>query len=247
MRFRPALPHLAVIAMMAVGVLALEFGTGARMVDETGVHLSLPSAAGEWTASAILYCQNAACMKVSVGEGLAGCPECGAALDKWAPGEQRALPADTVLLRKQYHNAAGETLRVSVVISGRERISIHRPQVCLTGQGYDIVNTSRFAASVDREEPLEVAMLELLRRQQTADGRLRNVPTFYAYWFVGSGIETPSHLKRMYYMARDRVVFGRSHRWAYVAVHGMRRPESNAHVALAQAFLRDFHPLILSE
>jgi hypothetical protein len=57
-------------------------------------------------------------------------------------GERQALPPDTVILRKEYVGPGGDSTTVSVVLSGKEQKSIHRPQQCLPGQGY-VIESSR--------------------------------------------------------------------------------------------------------
>ena len=61
-----------------------------------------------------------------------------------APGEvavaellRDILPADTGFSRKNYAFVADRTRDVflSIVLSGRDRTSIHRPELCLVGQG----------------------------------------------------------------------------------------------------------------
>ena len=62
----------------------------------------------------------------------------------------------------------------------------------------------------------------MLRRWRAPDGRQAEYLSYYAYWFVGKGRETPSHFMRMFWMASDRIFHNRSHRWAYISVSGER-------------------------
>ncbi|HZZ21055.1 MAG TPA: exosortase/archaeosortase family protein, partial [Opitutaceae bacterium] len=79
--------------------------------------------------------------------------------------EREVLPPDTGYSRKTYVSLADPTKQVflSIVLSGRDRTSIHRPEVCLVGQGWTIGGsfqhsfafpgkTSRFPATVLRVE-----------------------------------------------------------------------------------------------
>ena len=60
--------------------------------------------------------------------------------------ERAMLPPDTGYSRKTYVSVQDRTQQVfvSIVLSGRDRTSIHRPELCLVGQGWTI--RSRFAA-----------------------------------------------------------------------------------------------------
>jgi hypothetical protein len=51
----------------------------------------------------------------------------------------------------------------------------------------------------------------------TPKGRVK-VPQLFAYYFVGSGTVVATHWQRIAMDAWNRVVHGRSDRWAYVVV-----------------------------
>ena len=142
-------------------------------------------------------------------------------------------------------NNIGDKIFVSIVLSGENRSSIHRPQMCLTGQGQTIVRSNIF--DIPMEEPrddLGVMVLDLHRDWKGPDGSLRNFTSYYAYWFVGKDRETPSHLQRMIWMAMDKVVFNRTHRWAYIAVSGMREDGSEEYRNEISSFVHDLYPQI---
>ena len=52
------------------------------------------------------------------------------------PGEIATLPADTQIVRREYLDSAGDRIMASIVLSGGEKRSIHRPEVCLPAQGW---------------------------------------------------------------------------------------------------------------
>ena len=41
---------------------------------------------------------------------------------------------------------------------------------------------------------------------------------YLLYWYVGDGVTTPLHWKRIWLTSWDRLVHHRNHRWAYVYV-----------------------------
>src|ERR1019366_2413446 len=53
--------------------------------------------------------------------------------------ELNILPKDTEFARRHYDDAHGHQISCSIVLSGAEQRSIHRPEACLTGQGWTIV------------------------------------------------------------------------------------------------------------
>lgn len=163
-------------------------------------------------------------------------PETGKKLFTMSLSEYDALPKDTEFVKSIYTNAADETVFVSIVLSGRERDSIHRPERCLVGQGSTIVNQhfwnvilpQTIEVPLEGRLPLKVAVLETVRNYRGADGERKIYYGYYAYWFVGQNRETPSHYMRMLWLAWDRVVHSRSHKWAYIAVAGDRADETSA-------------------
>ena len=77
---------------------------------------------------------------------------------------------------------------------------------------------------IQDQKPLRVKLIDV-RASQRAD-----VQAGFAYWFVGRGRETPSHLERLFWMSADRVLHNRAQKWAYVAImtgYG-KNPEKDA-------------------
>jgi hypothetical protein len=181
---------------------------------------------GDWEGQDVFFCQNEACQRSFTAAQLQGRDRCrvcqGPLKPAWSLAECGLLPADTTLLRREYRRPSGETLVVSVVVSGGEEVSVHRPQICLVGQGYEIVAQRAVDVGLERGAPLKVMVLELIRRSRQPGGRMAEENSFYAYWFVSARHETPYHLVRIFLTVLDRVVFSRSPRWAYVAVAGLR-------------------------
>jgi hypothetical protein len=216
-----------------------------QLVDVAGVRVELPDRVGDWSGSELRFCQNAACQQAWTLADLQGsvtCPKCGGKLDVMAAAEKSLLPPDTIMLKKQYKNSAGRTLYASVVLSGKERASIHRPEVCLVGQGSEV--TKRYVMPVDiaGRAPLDVMVLDLLHRRRSAAGQSSEFGSFYAYWFVGNGRETPHHWQRMLWMATDRIFRNVAHRWAYIAVYGGRDMENDIYEREAGNFIHELYP-----
>jgi hypothetical protein len=201
-------PYFTVIGLMVATSLLLAFSVDVRITDEAGIKVLLPEQVGDWTGSEILYCQNRTCQKeYHAGEAAVSnaCAVCGSTVGPMTFAEKELLPADTILLRKQYMNPSGKRLFVTIVLSGKERVSIHRPQICLVGQGNEIAHSEELSVPLDGRKPLGVMALELLRRVRNAEGEQFEAASYYAYWFAGKGRETPSHTQRMIWMATDRI------------------------------------------
>ena len=242
--------RLFLIAAFAVAGWALVYKTGVVASDEAGIVLRLPDRVGDWQGVDLLFCPRQECGAQYLATQLAGatrCPKCGAELTgkNWA--EQHMLPADTGLVRKYYARPGNrDGLYATIVLSGNDRSSIHRPQVCMTAAGHEI-NRERIIRIplADRLEPLEVTVMDMARPYTREDGTPDTYASYYAYWFVGKDRETASHLERMFWMGYDRVVRGVSHRWAYIAMSGDRAPGSDAHLQTIADFASQLHPALL--
>jgi hypothetical protein len=143
---------------------------------------------------------------------------------------------------------------VSIVLSGRERDSIHRPERCLVGQGSTIVNQHFWNViapqvieiPLEGRAPLKVAVLETVRNYRGADGERKTYYGYYAYWFVGQNRETPSHYARMLWLAWDRVINSVANKWAYIAIAGDREDEtSDAYKQSIVDFVQKLYPHLL--
>ena len=247
-RIRPYVPYLVIIALMAVTCLALVFGVDVTVSPEAGVQLRLPDAAGDWKGAEIRFCQNPDCLKEYVGRGdLTRCPACGGQLDTRALAENQLMPADTVVVRKQYVRRPNEVVVATLVLSGRERASIHRPQICLVGQGYRIVKSTVLSAPLPGRDPLRVMTLDAEYAFRLPDGRTSRHLSCFAYWFVGKGRETPYQWQRIVWMATDRIFRNVAHRWAYVSISTGRKENSEEHLRLLTEFVQALYPTILKD
>jgi exosortase len=136
--------------------------------------------------------------------------------------EREILPADTGFSRRNYV-FLGDRKRdvfLSVVLSGRDRTSIHRPELCLVGQGWTIDAASqhafRFPAGRDAAAAeFPATVLRVRREAATSRGKVI-VPQLVSYWFVGGDTVVSSHWQRFATDAWNRVMRGRIDRWAYV-------------------------------
>ena len=134
------------------------------------------------------------------------------------PVEKKNLPSDTEFAKAVYFTNSStpnwrDVINCEIVLSGAERRSIHRPEVCLVGQGWSIKNSStrQIAMGAGRDLYIE-------RNQQIADGKTKPLRAHYFYWFVGADVTTPSHAVRIWLTLRDNLVRGVNHRWAYVTM-----------------------------
>ena len=123
-------------------------------------------------------------------------------------GELHTLPEDTIIDKRMYRAGDGAWYSVSLIIGGRSKSSIHRPEMCLPSQGFQMTDPrSREVAGVDWH------LLTLARR---------DAPSLsFAYTFFNQdGYRTDSHVARIFRDVWDRSVNNRIDRWAMVTVNG---------------------------
>jgi Protein of unknown function (DUF3485) len=140
--------------------------------------------------------------------------------------ELETLPKDTTFGRRQYRAKNGLECLLTVVLMGTDRTSIHKPQYCLTGQGWRIDESERTAIRIERPVRYELPVMKLTATGQRVDaaGEKQVVRAIYVYWFVAKDELSASHFQRMWWMARDLVRTGTLQRWAYASCLAVCRP-----------------------
>lgn len=171
----------------------------------------------------------------------AACPDCGGVLDEVSLGERTVLPGDTLFMKGNYQSARGDLYRVSVVINGASRQSIHRPELCLPAQGLAIEQTRHTALRLVDGEDLPVKTVALRRGGPGG----RKLEMGQAYFFVSAHHRTSSHLMRMLISIRDRALFNRVTRWAMVVIVGEQPFDTPERRSSLEAFVNVFFPALL--
>jgi len=163
--------------------------------------------------------------------------------------ERAVLPADTGYARRNYISIGDRRHQVflSVVLSGRDRSSIHRPELCLVGQGWTITGRSRQEFSGGSETiPATLLRVEhAVVGPRAGDGPVRSL---LAYWFVGGEGLEPTHVGMQLRDAYDRLRYLRADRWAYVVVQSVVvNGDEAAALARMQEVLSSVWPAVRSE
>ena len=120
--------------------------------------------------------------------------------------ERTVLPADTEIDKRRYVSPDGEFL-VSVVVGGRSKSSIHRPELCLPAQGFQMASPRTVEVG-----GVEWHVVTLARKEASSMG--------FAYTFFNQdGYRTSSHLRRIFRDVWDRSMRGRIDRWVMLTVN----------------------------
>ncbi|MCE0497603.1 MAG: EpsI family protein [Methylacidiphilales bacterium] len=141
--------------------------------------------------------------------------------EKVSQAELAILPSDTTFARNTYGYPTSpwlDRILCSIVLSGREKRSIHRPERCLPGQGWTIRDSKVIPVALDSGHPLSVTALLLDRPVNIANGRTASLQCYYLYWYVGKNASTPYSFERVLLTNWDLVRYRLNQRWAYVIV-----------------------------
>lgn len=179
--------------------------------------------------------------------------------------ELKVLPSDTGIAKMTYRTASQgpdrrDIAQVTLVLAGAERSSIHRPEVCLQGQGWSLVDSRTIPIDIASGHSLLVQDLMIERPIPTKDnGPAKRLRAHYYYWFVGTDRTTPSHLERIWLSTTDSVLRNVNHRWAYASVmawvtddfapsqSGQRRRTDAETRAIIEGIIRDIVPRFQKE
>ncbi|WP_044891464.1 exosortase/archaeosortase family protein [Opitutus terrae] len=159
--------------------------------------------------------------------------------------ERAVLPADTGFSRRNYVHVQGgaHVVLFSIVLSGRDRTSIHRPELCLVGQGWTI-RDQRAIELRWRAQPPANLPATLLRTELVEARTGRRVPTLTVYWFVDRDAVVASHWGRFWHDAWNRVRHGRADRWAYVLLQTDAADGEEPALARLQVVLQGVWPSV---
>ena len=120
--------------------------------------------------------------------------------------ELETLPKDTIFDRRRYRAPNGDWMLVSLVIGGKNKSSLHRPEICLPSQGAKMSEPRTLAAG-----GVDWHALKLERGTEA--------PLAFAYTFYNqAGYRTSSHVARIFRDVLDRSFLGRIDRWAMLTV-----------------------------
>lgn len=132
--------------------------------------------------------------------------------------EIRLLPKDTGFAKKAYKDSDGDQVFGQIVLAGGEKRSIHRPEICLPAQGWNLKTGGAVPITLDDGRTLDVMRLIISKPVEVRPGVTKELTTVFLYWFVGKDMTTPYHWMRLAHANWDKVVHNINHRWAYVIV-----------------------------
>ncbi len=189
---KSAWPYAVLLFLVGATLFVIKKTTDVTTEETPGLTMNLPEHIGEWTGTAAPVQQI----------------------------ERDYLGADTEFSRKIYRRPDGREIFLGIVLSGRDRSSIHAAEACLVGQGWRILNGEIIPIPMTQPKPyrLDVMRLSINREVPSPQGGRTQINNWYHYWFVGKTRLTARHLSRVLWTAFDLIFLNIHDRWAYVAV-----------------------------
>ncbi len=136
------------------------------------------------------------------------------------------LPKDTSYAQRLYTDTNGFSVNANIILMGMDRTSIHKPDFCLPGQGWNIDKRETVSIPIQGPHPyrLQVAKWTTTNSIQNKDGQKVKVRGLYVFWFVAKNEETDSHWQRIWWLTRDLLTTGVLQRWAYISYFAICAP-----------------------
>ncbi len=153
------------------------------------------------------------------------------------------LPQDTSFAQRHYISAQDpeDWVDLMVVLMGTDRTSIHKPQYCLKGTGWDLDVQNEIADTVpiDRPHPYDLPVAKLMmQRSITYHGEARQLSGIYLYWYVADSQLESNPFYRNLHSTAHLLKTGELDRWAYVGCLAVCWPgEEEATLARMKKFL----------
>lgn len=136
------------------------------------------------------------------------------------------LPKDTSYAGRLYFKTNGIWINTSLILMGADRTSIHRPEYCLPGQGWQIREKSRVKLPIGGPQPYDLPAGKWVagKTAPAPDGRQVPVSGVYVFWFVTEGQATDDFSAMLKSMLLHLARRGELQRWAYVSYFSVCLP-----------------------
>jgi hypothetical protein len=129
------------------------------------------------------------------------------------------LPKDTSYVSRHYFAPDGAWAMANVILMGADRTSIHRPDYCLPGQGWQIRDQTEVRLKIAGAQPYELPVVKWTVSNifPAPDGTKQTVSGLYVFWFVTENQTTDNFPAMLKSMLLHQLTHGVLQRWAYVS------------------------------
>ncbi len=137
------------------------------------------------------------------------------------------LPKDTSFAERYYTLPDGSPgIYATIILMGADRTSIHRPEYCLLGQGWNLDKKTEVRVPIERPRHYELPVMrwDISTTVKTPDGRKQELHGLYLFWFVADNEQTTGNVQLQCYLVRDLLLKGVLQRWACISLFSICAP-----------------------
>jgi hypothetical protein len=146
--------------------------------------------------------------------------------------ETNMLPQDTSIVKRHYTSPdVTNGISITVVMMGTDRTSIHKPQYCISGQGWAITKKEARNISIPGTSGYSLPAMRWTLENAYKDegGKVHPIRGFYLFWFTAENEVTGEH--PFWRIMRKVLLTGVLPRWSYVSYFCYFRPEAEPEMA----------------
>ncbi len=131
--------------------------------------------------------------------------------------ETNGLTEGVKIERKLYVSSERQML-ATIVLSGPARRALHRPDICLPGQGWSIAGKIEVPVRLSDGREINVMMMRLFRDHLNESGKLVRLRGLNLFWYQGYGeVQTADYYHHVFLTYFDSVFKNLNHRWALMS------------------------------
>ncbi len=134
--------------------------------------------------------------------------------------EKNLLDEGVRLARNVYASATGRQIMATVILSGFEKRSLHRPEVCLPNQGWTVTDRTQIPLHMADGREISIMMMRVFRDAEPKPGVKVRTRAINFYWYIGSdGTSCADHYEHIFLSYYDAVFRNIQHRWAMASIY----------------------------
>jgi exosortase len=134
--------------------------------------------------------------------------------------EKNLLDEGVKLARTGYASANGRQILATVIMSGFEKRSLHRPEVCLPAQGWTVTDRMPVSLHLADGRDVDVMMMRVFRDVEPKPGVRIRTRAVNFYWYIGSdGTNCADHYEHIFLSYYDAVFRNIQHRWSMASIY----------------------------
>lgn len=140
--------------------------------------------------------------------------------------ERNILDAGVELARNIYASETGQQFLATLIVGGDGKRTLHRPEVCLPGQGWTIAEQSTLPIKRKDGSIIHTTLLRMFRDSESEGGVRMRMRALNLYWYIGSdGTTSPDYYDHIRVSYQDAIFKNLNHRWSMASFFFPMKPQ----------------------